>query len=292
MNYRHRFHAGNFADVFKHIVFLRLIAAMQRKERGFVCVDTHAGRGRYNLDEASVGDTLARQPEHPHGIGRLEKIPDGAAPEAVAGYLRQVRSFDRDRGNLGDGVRFYPGSPWLAKRVLREQDRLVLCERHPAEAQALRVEFAGQPCVEVREADGYEAVRAVLPPREKRALVLIDPPFEDTDEFVRMAAAVGESLRRVPQAVIACWYPLTERARVDAFHAALERLAPAPLLAVELAIAGDHSPLKLRGCGMALVNPPWQFEDELDSPLQWLARELAQEPGGGAQVRWLVEEKS
>jgi len=288
MNYRHHFHAGNFADVMKHALLVRLLLALQKKEKGFLYLDTHAGRGSYDLAAAAKGDTLAREPEHPLGIGRLWTRND--LPEGVAAYVALVRKFDRDRGNAGDELRYYPGSPWLARMVARPQDRLVLCERQPDEHELLDIAFGRAERVQVQAVDGYGAPRALLPPPERRALVLIDPPFEAQDEFARVVAAVADGLRRLPGAVMAVWYPLTERARVDAFFAELLALKLPPTLELELTVAGEQSALKLKGCGLVVINPPWQFDGEARGVLDWLAGALAQEPGGKAKVRWLVAE--
>ncbi|MDB6128667.1 MAG: Ribosomal large subunit methyltransferase [Verrucomicrobia bacterium] len=289
MNYRHHFHAGNFADVMKHVLLVRLILALQKKEKGFLYLDTHAGRGSYDLSSAEKGDTLARKPEFPDGIGRLWNRTD--APPAASAYLELIRKFDRERGSSGDVPRFYPGSPSIARSLARPQDRLVLYERHAEEAELLDIEFGREPRVQVNALDGYGALRAVLPSPERRALVLVDPPFEAQDEFARVAAAVGEGLARLSSAVIAIWYPLTERARVDAFFAELLALKLPPTLELELMIAGDSSALKLKGCGLVVINPPWMFEREAGEILRWLADALAQEAGGGSRVRWLVAEK-
>lgn len=286
MNYRHHFHAGNFADVIKHVLLLGLVRALQKKEKGFLYLDTHAGRGRYDLDTASTGDSLARKPEWPDGIGRLWGQRD--LPPAAAGYLEMIREFDRQEGNLAAAPRFYPGSPWLVGRQARPVDRMVLCERHPAECDALRAGSGARFRAEVRQADGYAAVRALLPPRERRALVLLDPPYEAPDEFTLLVAALREGLGRLPTGVFAAWYPLTGRARVDEFLAAVLALDPPPALAVELAIAGDTSALKMKGCGLLVLNPPWQFEREATEVVTYLGGLLAQEPGGGGRVEWVV----
>jgi 23S rRNA (adenine2030-N6)-methyltransferase len=288
MNYRHHFHAGNFADVMKHALLVRLVAALQRKEKGFLFLDTHAGRGRYDLLAAAQGDSLARQPEHPDGIGRLWARAD--LPAVLEGYLALVTRFDQERGNPGAAPRFYPGSPWIGRLLARPQDRLVLCERHPEEFELLDIELAREPRVSVQERDGYGALRALLPPPEKRALVLMDPPFEAADEFVRLTGAVGEGLLRLPGGVFALWYPLTERARADAFLDGLRDLKLPPTLALELTVAGDGSALKMKGCGLVVMNPPWQFDQEAGPLLAWLAGALAREPGGSSRCRWLVPE--
>lgn len=288
MNYRHQFHAGNFADVMKHALLVGLVRALQKKEKGFLYLDTHAGRGGYDLAAADTGDSRARAPEHPDGIGRL-LVSDGL-PERVAEYLALVREFDRREGGAGDGRRFYPGSPWLAGELARAQDRAVLCEQQPAECVALRERFQFSPRTVVQEVDGYGALRAMLPPPERRALVLIDPPFEAQGEFAQIAAALAEGLRRLPGGVFAVWYPLTERARLDDFFAALREMRLPPTLAAELAIVGERSAIKLKGCGLVVINPPWQFEREAGATLTFLAKALAQAPGGGGRVDWIVRE--
>jgi len=288
VNYRHAFHAGNFADVFKHALLVQLARALQRKEKGFLYLDTHAGRGGYDLAAAARGDTLVRKPEWPDGIGRLWEKPD--LPAALTDYVALVRDFDRDNGNATGEPRFYPGSPRLVQRLVRPQDRLALCEKQPGECAALRAEFALAHRATVQEMDGYVALRAMLPPPERRALVLIDPPFESQDEFAQIAAALREGLRRLPGGMFAVWYPLTERARVDDFFAELLALKLPPTLALELAIAGEGSGLKMRGCGLVVVNPPWQFDREAEMFLPALAKILAQAPGADATMNWLVPE--
>jgi 23S rRNA (adenine2030-N6)-methyltransferase len=288
MNYRHHFHAGNFADVMKHVLLLGLVRAMQRKTKGFLYLDTHAGRGAYDLAAAAQGEALARQPEWPAGIGRLWSAPD--LPAMVADYVAVVRDFDRRRSNREATPRYYPGSPALVAAVAREQDRLALCELHPAECTALASELSFARRTVVQQMDGYIAPRALLPPPERRALVLIDPPFETQDEFARIATALHEGLLRLPGGVFAVWYPLTERARVEAFAGRLHALRLPPTAVFELAVAGEAAALKMRGCGLVVVNPPWQFEREVMPSLQVLAPLLAQGPGSAAHCHWLVPE--
>ena len=293
MNYRHHFHAGNFADVVKHVLLIRLLRALQQKDKGFLYLDTHAGRGAYDLVRESVGDSLARTPEWPDGIGRLWNRTD--LPAGVADYVERVRGFDRQRGNLEARVRYYPGSPWIARLLARPQDRLALYEKHPAEFAALRMEFGretpGGASVALREDDGYVALRAQLPPVERRGLALIDPPYEAQDEFAVASDALGQALQRFPTGVYALWYPLTQRARVNEFVAAIADLQPPPTLVAELAVAPDDSDRKLKGCGLVVINPPWRFDADARTTLEYLAGVLAQEPGGRASLSWLVPEK-
>jgi 23S rRNA (adenine2030-N6)-methyltransferase len=303
MNYRHHFHAGNFADVMKHALLVQLVRALQKKDKGFLYLDTHAGRGSYDLTQAAQGDSLARRPEWPDGIGRIcapsaapadkaatQAGEAGEVPEALNDYLELVRRFDRAQGNAEPTLRFYPGSPSIVRLLARMQDRLVLCEQHPEEQAVLQQDFVFAPRTTVQLVDGYGAVRAVLPPPERRALVLIDPPFEQQDELAKITGALREGLARLAGGVFCIWYPLTERARADAFFAALTAQALPPTLALELTIAGDASPLRMRGCGLVIVNPPWQFERTAGALLEFLAPKLAQAPGARARTMWLVPE--
>ncbi len=283
VNYRHAYHAGNFADVVKHALLVRLIRSLQRKEKGFVVVDTHAGRGRYDLAAAAKGDTRARTPEWPDGIGRLWDAPD--APEEVADYLGVVRAFDRNRGNLLPEPRFYPGSPWIARLLSRPQDRLDLWEKHPEEGAALEHDFGGVKRISVHQADGYGASRASLPPLERRALVLVDPPYESRTEGADISAALSEAFERFPSGTYAVWYPITERSGVDEFVGVL-RAKAMPSLCVELLV--QPSGFGLRGCGVLIANPPWQFDGEARTILAYLEAKLARgEPAQGS-VRWVV----
>lgn len=289
MNYRHHYHAGNYADVFKHILLLLLIRAMQRKEKGFLYLDTHAGRGGYDLSMPSVlPDGRSREPEYPAGIGRLWGQAD--LPAALNDYLALVRRFNDRNGATGEELKFYPGSPWIAKLLLRPQDRMALCELRPDDAEALDFEFAREPRVTVQGIDGYAGLKALLPPPEKRALVLIDPPFETKKEFADIARGLKDALKRLPGAVIAVWYPITERARTDEFHHALLGLAT-PTLFAELNIAGPESILKMKGCGLLILNPPWQVDREIQAVLPVLRERLRVDAGAGTVCDWLVPDK-
>lgn len=289
MNYRHHFHAGNFADVMKHALLVQLVRALQRKEKGFLYLDTHAGRGRYDLEREATGESLARKPEWPDGIGRLWRRRD--VPSAIAEYLEVTEEFDRAAGNLMASPRFYPGSPRIVQQIARSQDRLALCEKHPAEFEALRQEFERVGNVSAHQIDGYVALRAMLPPPERRALVLIDPPFEAQDEFAQLVSGLRDGLARFPTGVFAVWYPLTGRARIEEFFTRLRELNPPPTLACEIEIAGETSAIKMRGCGLLVINPPWQFEAAARTVADFLAGALPQAPGGAANVTWIVNER-
>jgi 23S rRNA (adenine2030-N6)-methyltransferase len=260
-----------------------------RPAKGFLYLDTHAGRGSYDLAAAAIGDTHARVPEWPEGVGRLWNRPAGELPGGVADYIALVREYDRRESNATPEPRFYPGSPALVNLIARPQERLVLCERQPAECAALREKFQFTGGAQVREADGYATVRAVLPPLEKRALVLIDPPFEAQDEWAQIVTTLKDGLKRLPGGVFAVWYPLTERAKVDLFFAELRGLVLPPTLAAELVVNPPRA--KMVGCGLVVVNPPWKFDAEAATTVEFLAPLLAQGPGARGDVLWLVPER-
>jgi 23S rRNA (adenine2030-N6)-methyltransferase len=285
MNYRHHFHAGNFADVTKHALFVLLIRALQRKEAGILVLDSHAGRGGYDLGRASRGDSLKRKPEWPDGIGRLwSREPKNAQ---LRDYLGLVRDFNRSAGGPA-GPRFYPGSPALALRLARPQDRLAFCEAHPEDHEALDRSFAREKKVSVHAMDGYVALRAMLPPPEKRALVLIDPPYEKKDEWARIAGALQDALKRFPAGVYAVWYPLTARAGAGEFFRKLGDQALPPTITAELSI--NPGAVGIEGCGLMVLNPPWRFELEAAPMLSELAEILALAPGAQSRLMWLVRE--
>jgi 23S rRNA (adenine2030-N6)-methyltransferase len=290
LNYRHHYHAGNYADVFKHVLLVQLIRAMQRKAKGFLYLDTHAGRGGYDLSLPSIlREGRSREPEHPAGIGRLWDAPD--LPPGLNDYLALVRRFNDRNGATSEELKFYPGSPWIAKMLLRPQDRMALCELQPDDAEALDFEFARESRVTVQTLDGYTALKAMLPPPEKRALVLIDPSFESKDEFAHVLRGLGGMLRRMPGAVGVVWYPITERARVDEFHQGLLGLPLPPVFYAELNLAGDGAQLRMKGCGLLVINPPWKIDGEIRSLLPGLVQRLKFDPGAAARCEWLVPEK-
>lgn len=290
MNYRHHFHAGNFADVLKHVVLLRLLAALQRKATGLLYLDTHAGRGSYELGPAAVGpDGQTRRPEWPEGIGRLWAATDLSA--ALTDYVELVRAHQPVQGGRPSELHFYPGSPWLAGARLRPQDRAVCCELRAEEAEALRRLPGGAARMRVEETDGYAALRALLPPPERRALVLIDPPFERADEFARVGEAGRELRRRLPAGTLAVWYPLTERARRAEFFAAVAAAGDTPALVVELRVVGADALVKMPGCGLLVLNPPWRLDEELRALVPELAALLGQDAGAAGRVTWLVPER-
>jgi 23S rRNA (adenine2030-N6)-methyltransferase len=279
VNYRHAFHAGNFADVFKHAILALLLKALHKKDTPFCYLDTHAGAGRYDLKHAAARKTG----EYQQGIARL--WAETALPAELTDYLAAVRAVNR-----GEALRFYPGSPRIARFFLRPQDRMVLLEQHPEEAAALKQEFAGDRQVVVHEQDGYQGLKAYLPPPERRGLVLIDPPYEAPDEFDRVVSGLRTAWGRWPTGVYAVWYPLKDRAPVAHFHRRLAAGGIPKILVAELGLYPEAPAFRLNGCGMVLVNPPWQLDDILRQLLPWLKDRLGQDLAGQVTVNWLVPE--
>ena len=285
MNYRHAFHAGNFADVVKHAVLALLLERLGGKPAPWFMLDTHAGLGRYDLDSVSAG----RTGEAVGGIGRLAAALAGTVPRPeLAAYVGAVAAMNPDLAP-GAAPRWYPGSPRLARALMRPGDRLVLAEAHPDDVRVLRREFAGDPQVQVHHRDGWAALKAFLPPPERRGLVLIDPPYEDPGEAERLVDGLAAAHRRWPTGQFALWYPVKERAWVWRLHEALVATGIRRQLVAELTILPDDDWRRLNGCGMILVNPPWQIDATLATLLPRLHRALAVEAGGW-RVDWLVPE--
>jgi len=278
MNYRHAFHAGNFADVMKHIILVRLVEYLKRKPGAFRVIDTHAGIGRYDL----TGEEASRSPEFMQGVARLLEanlLPDAAS--LIQPYLDVVEA-----ENQGGALTRYPGSPLIARRLFRPQDRLSALELHPQDAAALKALFAGDVQARATELDGWLALNAYVPPKERRGLVLIDPPFEAPGEWDRLTDGLARAHRKWPTGIYALWYPMKEPQEVAAFIKALKRTGVEKMLRAELTTAAPASPPRLYGSGMILVNPPYTLEGELGIILPALAASLA--PGaGGHRIEWL-----
>jgi 23S rRNA (adenine2030-N6)-methyltransferase len=279
MNYRHAFHAGGFVDVVKHLILTRLIVYLKLKPAAFRVIDTHAGVGRYDLGS----EAAQRSPEWREGIARLlaQPLPPEAAGLAQP-YLEVVRG-----ENPGSGLKTYPGSPWLVRKLLRPQDRLFAMELHPEDAKVLSALFAGDFQTRVIALDGWLALGSQLPPKEKRGLVLIDPPFEEEGEFERLVAGLARAHKRFPQGVYALWYPLKDQKERDGFLGALAETGIGRMLRAELMVRAPARPPRLFGTGMIIVNPPFTLEGELNTLLPALAAILADNGRGGARIDWI-----
>jgi 23S rRNA (adenine2030-N6)-methyltransferase len=284
VNYRHAFHAGNFADVFKHAVLCRILNYLRTKPAPFRVIDTHAGAGLYDLasHEASRGG------EWRTGIARLmaaELAPAVAA--LLAPYLEVVNALN-ERGRL----RTYPGSPALARAWLRPQDRLIACEVEPQASAALRQNLRGDIRIKTLEIDGWTALGAYVPPKERRGLVLVDPPFEEQGEFHRLPRGLAAAHRKWATGIYALWYPIKGSKDRDALAKSLRRQGLAKILRGELTVAPLSDPDRLNGCGMILVNPPWTLEKELSVLLPALAAILARDGKGGYRLDWLAGDRA
>lgn len=282
MNYRHAFHAGNFADVLKHAVLARIIAHLARKETGFRVIDTHAGVGLYDLSS----DEALRTGEWRDGIGRLRRArPSQALSEFLSPWEGAVRM-----ENGGDDLRVYPGSPRIATDLGRRQDRFVFNELHPEDAEALSALFADDRRVRVDRRDGYVAVRAELPPPERRGLVIVDPPFEVEGEFDRMLKALRDAHKRFATGVMLLWYPIKDVAAVDAFLKAARETGIGRLVAIEQWIRDPEIAGPLAGAGMLVVNAPHLLAEETGAILPELTDILAVGAGAGGRVLPLAGE--
>ncbi|MGV3574517.1 MAG: 23S rRNA (adenine(2030)-N(6))-methyltransferase RlmJ [Devosia sp.] len=282
MNYRHVFHAGNFADVVKHTILTRILAYLMRKDAPFRVIDTHAGVGLYDLKGAAAEKTG----EWVDGIGRLiDRDLAEPAKSLLAPYLDAVRAQNPD----GD-LRFYPGSPLITRNMLRQQDRLMALELHPVDVEALRENFAGDFQVRVTHVDGWQALGTHLPPKEKRGLVLIDPPFEERNEFERMAQNLIKAHKRWPTGLYALWYPIKDVADVDKFVAMLQASGIPKILRPELTIRQPSEPPRLHGTGMIVINPPFVLEEEMRVLMPVLADALSDEGRGRWTIDWVAGE--
>ncbi|MBY0544316.1 MAG: 23S rRNA (adenine(2030)-N(6))-methyltransferase RlmJ [Gammaproteobacteria bacterium] len=267
MNYQHAFHAGGFSDVFKHWILVLLLEKLQQKLTPFGVLDTHGGSGFYDLRAEKSQKTL----EYQEGIVRLinEKHP----PEALKSYLDFTKQCQDSPAELD----YYPGSPYIIQHYLREHDRLISCDSHPKICQELKYnlhQFHDKQ-IAIHEQDAYLAMKAFLPLKEKRGLIFIDPAFEVVNEFDQIAQALEVALHRFSQGVYAIWYPIKHRPPIDAFHKALQNLAPGKLLNIELLRRNDNDAHKLNGCGMVIINPPWELDQRIDSALPWLTKQFA-----------------
>jgi 23S rRNA (adenine2030-N6)-methyltransferase len=272
MNYRHAFHAGNFADVMKHALLVRILAYLQRKEAPLRVIDTHAGIGLYDL----TGDEAGRTGEWIDGIARLDEPFTPDVEELLAPYRKVVADV---RARHGESI--YPGSPGIVRELLRRQDRGVLVELHPADHAALSEAFNVVTNLQVLHLDGWTALHALIPPKEKRGLVLIDPPYEEPNELDRLGTELLTALEKWPSGVYAGWYPIKGLEPVDAVAARLHAESARPGLRLELLVSDPRDPTRLNGSGLFVLNPPWALRQEAEILLPALAERLSRGGYGG-----------
>ncbi|MCX2721665.1 23S rRNA (adenine(2030)-N(6))-methyltransferase RlmJ [Roseibium salinum] len=282
MNYRHAYHAGNIGDVLKHVVLTRLIAYFQRKDKAFRILDTHAGTGRYDL----TSEETRKTGEWQLGVGKVlaSDIPPPVA-ELLEPWLAVVR-----RMNPGGELKCYPGSPCVARSLMRKSDRLTLTELHPADFKTLSELFAGDHQVKAIHLDGWLAMGSFLPPKEKRGLVLIDPAYEATDEFEKMTNAVVKGWKKWSGGSYALWYPMKDAWSIRRMHAAFKEAGLRDVLTLELNVGRSGPDTRMLGSGMTLINPPFTLADEMRVVLPWLCNVLHQGPGASWDVQQLIGE--
>ncbi len=264
LSYRHGFHAGNFADVLKHSVLVFNLKYLTQKDKPLRYIDTHAGAGSYRL----TGAQAMNNREYRAGIGRLWECGD--LPPMLAAYVDQVKSF-----NPEDRLSCYPGSPLLAQRLLRPGDRLFLHELHSTDCRLLQQAMGRDARVSIREEDGFAGLQSLLPPRERRALVLMDPSYEIKSDYRQVVQQLHRAWQRFPAATFALWYPVVSRQRVDELERALVKSGMRHIQLFELGVAPDSDGHGMTGSGMVLINPPWTLRSAVEDTLPWLADVLA-----------------
>ncbi len=283
MNYRHIYHAGNFADVLKHAVLALVIEHLKLKDAPFRVVDTHAGTGLYDL----TSDQAQRTGEWRDGIGRIVRDEPPAEIAAIlAPYLEAVRA-----ENGGEDILRYPGSPLLARRLMRRGDRLIANEAHPEDVERLESLFSKDPAAKVLAVDGWSVLKAVLPPKERRGIVLIDPPFEKPGEFARIVEGVAAAHRRFATGTVIVWYPIKDVGAVRGFHRDLAALGIPKLLCAELSVRAPSAEGELVGTGLVILNPPFTLEAKLATLLPYLTSKLARGDGAESRLEWLAGER-
>jgi 23S rRNA (adenine2030-N6)-methyltransferase len=280
MNYRHSYHAGNFADVFKHIVLTALLEALLGKDKPFCFIDTHAGVGQYDLR----GEPSQKSQEYVTGIEKVWHTYN--APALVNTYLdcvNKLNSADPEK------LRYYPGSPMLAQHFMRPDDRMVLTELHADDYALLKQNFSRAKRTSVQHLDGYQALKAFLPPPERRGLVLIDPPYEQPDELMQMIATLCAALERWETGIYALWYPIKEYRATERFLLSIQQRITRPMLCAELSIFPENLATHLNGSGMLIINPPYQLETTLQPALKWLWETLSPDKKGRYGLKMLPQ---
>jgi 23S rRNA (adenine2030-N6)-methyltransferase len=266
LSYRHAFHAGNHADVLKHFIEVQLLRYLAQKDKPFWYIDTHAGAGCYALDSGYA----AQNAEYESGIARLWDRDD--LPESLADYVALVKHINPD-----GQMKLYPGSPLVAQALLRDGDRMRLFELHPSDSEILQQNFSGQGVL-VQTADGFGALKSLLPPPPRRALVLIDPPYEDKQDYQRVVSALKEGLKRFPSGVYAVWYPQLQRSDARQLPGQLKQLPVKSWLNVALSVQGlSMDGFGMHGSGMFILNPPWNLHGVLQQVMPYLVRHLGQD---------------
>ena len=278
LSYRHSFHAGNHADVIKHIVQSLILDSLKQKDKPFVYHDTHSGVGRYDLQD----ERSEKTGEFKEGIARIWDRDD--IPEEIASYIDAIKAL-----NDNDELRYYPGSPKVARAQIREDDRMTLTELHPTDFPLLLQEFRGDRQVKMYKEDGFACLKASLPPKERRGVVLIDPPYELKHEYMDVVKAIKNSHERWATGTYAIWYPVVYRENIDKMLKGLKDLGIRKILQLELGVAPDSEERGMTASGMIVINPPWKLEGQMKTLLPWLQGAIAPNHGHH-KVEWIVPE--
>ena len=280
LSYRHSFHAGNHADVLKHIVLMLILENLKLKEKGFFYLDTHSGVGRYRLSSNESEKTA----EYKEGIERLWEQTD--LPEDVARYVKMIKKLNYG----GKELRYYAGSPLIATELLRPQDRALLTELHPSDYPILRNNFSDYKNVTVKCDNGFQQVKATLPPKERRGLVLIDPPYELKEDYDLVVKAIEEGYKRFATGTYAIWYPVVLRQQTKRIFKGLEATGIRKILKIELSVRPDSNQRGMTASGMVVINPPWTLETQMKEILPYLTKTLVPEGTGSWTVDWITPE--
>ena len=279
LSYRHSFHAGNHADVLKHTVQSLIISALNEKDKPYLYLDTHAGAGRYLLS----GEHAERTGEYLEGIARIWQQDD--LPEEMKLYISAVKNY-----NPGGKLRYYPGSPLIARHLLREDDKLQLTELHPSDFPLLRNEFQKDDRARTDRADGYQQLKSKLPPPSRRGLILIDPPYEMKSDYQAVVQGIHEGYKRFGTGVFALWYPVVMRQQIKRMFKDLEATGIRRILQIELGVLPDSDRRGMTASGMVVINPPWKLEQQMNNVLPWLVKTLVPGGTGFGKVSWIVPE--
>ncbi|AKH63637.1 MULTISPECIES: 23S rRNA (adenine(2030)-N(6))-methyltransferase RlmJ [Photorhabdus] len=279
LSYRHSFHAGNHADVLKHTVQSLIIESLKEKEKPFLYLDTHAGAGRYQLS----GERAERTGEYLEGIARVWQRED--LPQELKVYMSAVTAL-----NQSSNLRYYPGSPLIARHLLRQNDKLNLTELHPSDYPLLRNEFSRDNRSRVVREDGYQQLKSQLPPQSRRGFILIDPPYELKSDYQAVIQAIEEGYKRFATGVYALWYPVVLRQQIKRLVRDLEATGIRRILQIELAVRPDSDQRGMTASGMIVINPPWKLEQQMKSVLPWLHKVLVPEGTGHTLVKWIAPE--
>lgn len=277
MNYRHIYHAGNFADVFKHCVLIMLVQSLFKKDSPILFLDTHAGVGEYDL----TSEIAQKTREYENGIARIYELPN--CPSVIQLYQNIVHTFNSHTKTL----HFYPGSPLILRKLMRAQDCMILTELHQEDIQTLKRYFYQDQQVAVHHTNGYQGLKAFLPPKHGRGLILIDPPFEEKNEFAQIIAGLQIASKRFPSGIYLIWYPIKDPIAVKDFYAKLKSIKCKNILIIESAISKNIMDLGLTNCGLAIVNAPWKFEADLKPIISWLGNTIALDSTGKCSIKTL-----